>query len=193
MKGGDEKVKKIFAIGLIYIILIIIIILLLLILYIVTTINILLTGFVEKFFYKRINDHLIFRESGNETRIHQSLSVKVKIKSLFKKNYKHDKVSFNVRKGIIRSEQNLKSVFAKEKRKIFFTRTNEQMYKRLKKMEEEKIIKLSTNSAVKVKQQIIEKISLLGLTTLIVNLFNWKFWRYIISKEKVVDYKIEIL
>lgn len=180
--------------GLIYIPALVIILLLLLTLeYIGMIIVILLKGCVEKFYYERINDYLVFRKSGNEIRIHQSLSVKVKFNLLFKNNYKHGKVLFKIIKDITRSEENLESFLIKEKGKIFFTKTNEKMYKRLKKIEGKKIIKVSTNSDIKVKRQIIEKLSLMGLTTLITNLFNWKFWKYIIRKEKVVDYKIEIL
>lgn len=194
MKGSDEEVKNLLIKGLIYILALVIIILLLLTLeYIGMIIVILLKGCVEKFYYKRINDYLVFRKSGNEIRIHQSLSVKVKFNLLFKNNYKHDKVLFKIIKDITRSEENLESFLIKEKGKIFFTKTNEKMYKRLKKIEGKKIIKVSTNSDIKVKRQIIEKLSLMGLTTLITNLFNWKFWKYIIRKEKVVDYKIEIL
>ena len=194
MKGNDEEVKNLLIKGLIYIPALVIILLLLLILeYIGMIIVILLKGFVEKFYYKRINDYLVFRKSENEIRIHQSLSVKVKFNLLFKNNYKHDKVLFKIIKDITRSEENLESFLIKEKGKIFFTKTNEKMYKRLKKIEGKKIIKVSTNSDIKVKRQIIEKLSLMGLTTLITNLFNWKFWKYIIRKEKVVDYKIEIL
>ena len=194
MNGSDEEVKNLLIKGLIYIPALVIILLLLLTLeYIGMIIVILLKGFVEKFYYKRINDYLVFRKSGNEIRIHQSLSVKVKFNLLFKNNYKHDKVLFKIIKDITRSEENLESFLIKEKGKIFFTKTNEKMYKRLKKIEGKKIIKVSTNSDIKVKRQIIEKLSLMGLTTLITNLFNWKFWKYIIRKEKVVDYKIEIL
>lgn len=194
MKGSDEEVKNLLIKGLIYIPALVIILLLLLTLeYIGMIIVILLKGCVEKFYYKRINDYLVFRKSGNEIRIHQSLSVKVKFNLLFKNNYKHDKVLFKIIKDITRSEENLESFLIKEKGKIFFTKTNEKMYKRLKKIEGKKIIKVSTNSDIKVKRQIIEKLSLMGLTTLITNLFNWKFWKYIIRKEKVVDYKIEIL
>ena len=194
MKGNDEEVKNLLIKGLIYIPALVIILLLLLTLeYIGMIIVILLKGFVEKFYYKRINDYLVFRKSENEIRIHQSLSVKVKFNLLFKNNYKHGKVLFKIIKDITRSEENLESFLIKEKGKIFFTKTNEKMYKRLKKIEGKKIIKVSTNSDIKVKRQIIEKLSLMGLTTLITNLFNWKFWKYIIRKEKVVDYKIEIL
>lgn len=194
MKGSYEEVKNLLIKGLIYIPALVIILLLLLTLeYIGMIIVILLKGCVEKFYYKRINDYLVFRKSGNEIRIHQSLSVKVKFNLLFKNNYKHDKVLFKIIKDITRSEENLESFLIKEKGKIFFTKTNEKMYKRLKKIEGKKIIKVSTNSDIKVKRQIIEKLSLMGLTTLITNLFNWKFWKYIIRKEKVVDYKIEIL
>lgn len=194
MKGSDEEVKNLLIKGLIYIPALVIILLLLLTLeYIGMIIVILLKGVVEKFYYKRINDYLVFRKSGNEIRIHQSLSVKVKFNLLFKNNYKHDKVLFKIIKDITRSEENLESFLIKEKGKIFFTKTNEKMYKRLKKIEGKKIIKVSSNSDIKVKRQIIEKLSLMGLTTLITNLFNWKFWKYIIHKEKVVDYKIEIL
>lgn len=194
MNGSDEEVKNLLIKGLIYIPALVIILLLLLTLeYIGMIIVILLKGCVEKFYYKRINDYLVFRKSGNEIRIHQSLSVKVKFNLLFKNNYKHDKVLFKIIKDITRSEENLESFLIKEKGKIFFTKTNEKMYKRLKKIEGKKIIKVSTNSDIKVKRQIIEKLSLMGLTTLITNLFNWKFWKYIIRKEKVVDYKIEIL
>ncbi|WP_302653769.1 hypothetical protein [uncultured Clostridium sp.] len=194
MKGSDEEVKNLLIKGLIYIPALVIILLLLLTLeYIGMIIVILLKGCVEKFYYERINDYLVFRKSGNEIRIHQSLSVKVKFNLLFKNNYKHGKVLFKIIKDITRSEENLESFLIKEKGKIFFTKTNEKMYKRLKKIEGKKIIKVSTNSDIKVKRQIIEKLSLMGLTTLITNLFNWKFWKYIIRKEKVVDYKIEIL
>lgn len=194
MNGSDEEVKNLLIKGLIYIPALVIILLLLLTLeYIGMIIVILLKGCVEKFYYERINDYLVFRKSGNEIRIHQSLSVKVKFNLLFKNNYKHGKVLFKIIKDITRSEENLESFLIKEKGKIFFTKTNEKMYKRLKKIEGKKIIKVSTNSDIKVKRQIIEKLSLMGLTTLITNLFNWKFWKYIIRKEKVVDYKIEIL
>ena len=194
MKGSDEEVKNLLIKGLIYIPALVIILLLLLTLeYIGMIIVILLKGCVEKFYYERINDYLVFRKSGNEIRIHQSLSVKVKFNLLYKNNYKHGKVLFKIIKDITRSEENLESFLIKEKGKIFFTKTNEKMYKRLKKIEGKKIIKVSTNSDIKVKRQIIEKLSLMGLTTLITNLFNWKFWKYIIRKEKVVDYKIEIL
>ena len=194
MKGSDEEVKNLLIKGLIYIPALVIILLLLLTLeYIGMIIVILLKGCLEKFYYERINDYLVFRKSGNEIRIHQSLSVKVKFNLLFKNNYKHGKVLFKIIKDITRSEENLESFLIKEKGKIFFTKTNEKMYKRLKKIEGKKIIKVSTNSDIKVKRQIIEKLSLMGLTTLITNLFNWKFWKYIIRKEKVVDYKIEIL
>lgn len=145
-----------------------------------------------KIIFFRITDYLIVNRFTKK--IHQSIKLRKRISNNFKDNIKPKNI-IKLDKDILKSITELEDYFGKTKIKKFKVYTNEKMNKRLLKLQGQGIIKLKYISSKKntIKRQPIERIILLGIYTLIRNLFNKNYWEYVKVEEQMYTYEIIVI
>jgi len=142
-----------------------------------------------KFKFIRVTKFLIIDKK--KLSIHQSLSKEIKLK--FKHLDRFNEKNLNeINREIINSIKDLKEYFDKTNIEEFTTNTNNTMVKQLKRLEKQGYINLERNGKTIIKKQVLEKLTFMGTYTLIVNLLNKEYWKYIFRDEEISKYRIII-
>lgn len=143
--------------------------------------------------FKDINDIFTVTKIGKNRTITQMMNNKTYFHYALRNNFKNNRLSNELFSQLNDCTKLSYEEINKFKGEILFVTTNDTMYNRLKKLEESKYIKLEViQDAIETTQR-FAKIDLVGLVTVLCNIFNKKFWQYINKKVLVGKYKITIL
>ncbi|MFR9290993.1 MAG: hypothetical protein ACLVL6_14615 [Clostridium paraputrificum] len=145
----------------------------------------------HKFLFKRINSMFTINRFTKE--IGQSVKMNLLLKLIFTDNYCKGRYSELLRSEKRKAIKDLEEYLVKTKVRKLKTTTNMSMYTSLKRIERKGIIQVNEIKSLGKKRQPNEKLVIYGGITLIKNLTNKKFWKFIFNEEDVSKYEILIL
>lgn len=138
--------------------------------------------------YKHIGGFLTYSTRTNK--IEENMNLKTYFKLSLKNNYNKRQVNRRIIKNITENKNDLIKFFSNTNIKSFNTNTNSTMISQLEKIEKNGLITICECKYIGKFKQIPEKLFLMGFNTVIINLFNTEFWKYIFKNEEISYCKI---
>lgn len=144
-----------------------------------------------KLMIRRINNLLAYNKYTHT--IYESISIKEAISLNMQNNFKAKKYTTSMYKIIIAEKKTAEKFFKTTKIKKFRTNTNDEIKKILDEFEKKKLIKITKHEDNKICKQQLEKLFLCGIVTIIANLKNKDFWKFVNREENTKTYEIDII
>lgn len=145
---------------------------------------------IEFIGFKRINSMFTIKRRNKS--IGQSIKLSLFIKLLFRDNYCNGRFSRFLMSEKLKAMKEMESFINKTKYKKLKTRTNDEILKNLKKFEKKGLISIMVSKEIGIKKQPFEKLFIYGGVTLIKNITNHKYWKFIFKDEHIAKYEIII-